>query len=1196
MSKHRLVTFLATAALASIVAIPPILAGANQVPTWPAALSERRETRAPFSSESRTGIAADRLLKRAPKPPTSTRMLVKLAPKVSRAKFRAAGPAMGYRVVEALPELGWAVIQPIRPSVDVSKIATRAKGAGLIQRAAKESWIQPAARPTDPLFAGQWGFENTGQTGGLPGADSRSIPAWKWSKGSDVVVAVSDTGVDFSHPDLAGQQWVNSDEIPGNGIDDDGNGKIDDMNGWDFLRSDATVFDAADGDKHGTHVAATIAAASDNGQGGAGTAPSAKIMAVKFLGRHGGSDTAGAASIVYAVNEGADVINASWGGGYSAVISDAITYAAQRGVLVVCAAGNAGRDNDVYPSYPASDPATNVVSVAALTATDGLASFSNRGATSVDLGAPGAGILSAQPIAGASLLVEKSPYRVVYHAFPLEKVTDTVVRNKMIVQSVDALAESKAAQIMIVDDSWATVGGEAVGARSSVYTNALAQAGYSSVQTWRTDVSGPPTATTMSGKVVIWFTGASSYAMSPYESYGTLSATERTALASYLDGGGRLLLASGDTGYDMNWIGGSALSFYQTYLHSTFVDDDPWTGLLRGKPNAILGVSAATVADPLRYSDGSDCIAAFDGYASVIADWDGYATISGTSMAAPHVTGTVALMRSRMQSASAAALKSQLLSTVRPLVALSGKTVTGGALDMAAAVGQLAAPSDFTATAGTAKAVLTWSNSADSDFAKTRILAKVDGSPTGPDDPAADIVYEGTGTRFEHGDLQIGAPIYYAAFSVNAFGAWSQASYVQATPLAPLTKDDAYTMRWNREMMVPVPGVLGNDTQGLGAVELVTATQHGQLTLRPDGSFTYRPATGYFGNDLFTYSVSGGVRSETAQVTIDVRRFRLDALSEPSGWPGKTVTLTGTGFGGEQGTGYVSFGGVRAQVVSWSDTSIAAVVPSGIKPAYVGVSQDGVMSNGLWFKPVPRLNSLSAQTGQAGDLVTFTGSGFGVVQGTGTVSFAGASALVLSWTDTEVVAAVPAGLKAGYAGVCQNGVMSNGLWFAPAKPVLDSLSSGNGAAGTSVTFTGKGFGATQSSGYVTFAGTRAEIVSWSDTSVVAVVPAGASAGYSGVTQYGWTSNGKYFVPFAGPQVTSLSEVSAAAGTIVTIEGVDFGSVQGAGWVTFGGTSATVLSWTDTSVTVSVPLVTSPVYVGVVQNGICSNGKYFVPKL
>jgi subtilisin family serine protease len=252
-------------------------------------------------------------------------------------------------------------------------------------------------QPNDPYFDRLWGLRNDGDNNGINGTEDADIDApeaWDVTTGSgDVVVAVIDSGVDVNHPDLQSNIWTNPGETPDNGVDDDDNGFIDDVNGWDFYVNDK---DPRDAHGHGTHVAGTIAAVGNNGIGITGVSWSAKIMALRFLDAWGSGTTANAISAIeYANNMGADIINNSWGGGgYVRALKEAIDAS---DAVVVCAAGNSGRNNDGIPHYPSSYTSTNIVAVAASNQDDQLAWFSNRGAVSVDVAAPGTNIYSAAP-------------------------------------------------------------------------------------------------------------------------------------------------------------------------------------------------------------------------------------------------------------------------------------------------------------------------------------------------------------------------------------------------------------------------------------------------------------------------------------------------------------------------------------------------------------------------------------------------------------------------------------------------------------------------------------------------------------------------------------------------------------------------------------------------------------------------------
>lgn len=259
--------------------------------------------------------------------------------------------------------------------------------------------------PNDPGFNLLWGLQNTGQSvndeTGTPGADIKAVNGWdETTDASSVVIAVIDTGIYYHHPDLEANMWVNPNEIPGNNIDDDENGYIDDIYGIDSYNNTSNPMDDH---FHGTHVAGTIAAAGNNNIGMSGVCWSAKLMAVKSLGSWGsGNDASAIEAIEYVIdmklNHGINIvaINASWGNSsFSQPLMDAIEAAGDAGIAFIAAAGNWGRDNDGESSfYPASYNLPNIISVAASDQNDKLASFSHFGANSVDLAAPGVNIIS----------------------------------------------------------------------------------------------------------------------------------------------------------------------------------------------------------------------------------------------------------------------------------------------------------------------------------------------------------------------------------------------------------------------------------------------------------------------------------------------------------------------------------------------------------------------------------------------------------------------------------------------------------------------------------------------------------------------------------------------------------------------------------------------------------------------------------
>ena len=260
------------------------------------------------------------------------------------------------------------------------------------------------AIPNDPRFPELYGMRNTGQTGGTSGADIKATSAWDVFTGDpNIKIGIIDTGVDYNHPDLAANVWTNPGEIPGNGIDDDANGYVDDVHGYDFVNNDGDPFDD---NGHGSHCAGTIAGVGDNNIGVTGVNWHAKVVGIKFLSGSGSGSTAGAISgVQYAIAIGCKLTSNSWGGGgFSQALLDVINQAGAAGQLFVAASGNSSANTDTSPHYPSAYDSPYIISVAATDHNDNLASFSNYGATTVDIAAPGVSILSCQPGGGYQLL------------------------------------------------------------------------------------------------------------------------------------------------------------------------------------------------------------------------------------------------------------------------------------------------------------------------------------------------------------------------------------------------------------------------------------------------------------------------------------------------------------------------------------------------------------------------------------------------------------------------------------------------------------------------------------------------------------------------------------------------------------------------------------------------------------------------
>lgn len=307
---------------------------------------------------------------------------------------------------------GWALVKLPAGQCVESMLPQYSSTPGII-------YVEPNYRaelfnvPNDTRFSDLWAMRNNGQGGGKPDADIDATDAWDFGTGnSDIIVAVIDSGMDYTHPDLSSNMWENVLELTGiPGQDDDGNGYIDDIYGYDF--SGATEEDPDDGDGdpcdvfgHGTHVAGTIGAVGNNNRGVTGVCWDVRLMALKI-----GADDSGPSvssgdavlAIEYAIDMGADVMNASWGGySYSQALRDAIAEARNAGLIFVAAAGNENLNIDSIPAYPAAYDLDNIISVLATNNIDEMSYYSNYGATNADIGAPG-GDFTQGDTAGAIL-------------------------------------------------------------------------------------------------------------------------------------------------------------------------------------------------------------------------------------------------------------------------------------------------------------------------------------------------------------------------------------------------------------------------------------------------------------------------------------------------------------------------------------------------------------------------------------------------------------------------------------------------------------------------------------------------------------------------------------------------------------------------------------------------------------------------
>jgi thermitase len=304
--------------------------------------------------------------------------------------------AREYRIVPGLQRVRLA------PGVAVEDAIAELKGRADVEYAEPNYLLYKAAVPNDPQFSAQWALHNSGQTSGFDDADIDAPEAWDVTTGSNtIVVAVIDTGVDYTHEDLAANIYRNIAECTANGVDDDGNGYVDDCHGIDTVNDDS---DPLDDEGHGTHVAGIIGAVGNNGIGIAGVAWNVRLLPCKFMDDIGVGTTADVIECLEYVammkDRGVNIVatNNSWGGGpYSEAVLQAIAAQRQRGILFVAAAGNAGADHDIAQIYPCSYDAPNLLCVAAFTEFDIRPVFSDKGLHTVHVGAPGFDVLSTMP-------------------------------------------------------------------------------------------------------------------------------------------------------------------------------------------------------------------------------------------------------------------------------------------------------------------------------------------------------------------------------------------------------------------------------------------------------------------------------------------------------------------------------------------------------------------------------------------------------------------------------------------------------------------------------------------------------------------------------------------------------------------------------------------------------------------------------
>ena len=565
----------------------------------------------------------------------------------------------------------------IPPSMWVEEALAKLRGNPLVEYAEPNYIIRtlatfpndPPFDPGDPNYGALWGLHNMGQTGGTPDADIDAPEAWDIHKGSsDVVIAVIDTGVAYNHPDLddgtRNNIWTNDVELNGTpGVDDDGNGYVDDVYGWDFVGGDS---DPTDYLFHGTHVAGTIAALGNNSTGITGVNWYASIMPLRIFGASGYGDTAKAIeAILYAANNGARVINASWGGeGFSQALYDAISYANDAGCLFVAAAGNSGDDNDINPFYPASYDLPNIISVAATEHNDNLAGFSNFGATSVDVAAPGLNVLSSIPFIGLG---------------PENQVLDEDFESGLGNWTHGG-----------INDSW-----ELTEALSVSPTHSLADTPAGDY------LDETESAIVHNASLDL----VDKYAVLEYQLRYDLGSGDYLYVGAALNGGGFLPLYA--VNFDGRFSGSSGGSFES---HMTSVS--PF-----GDLSNDINVGFQLSSDGVDEDDGVYIDDVILKTRDLMITGYGYFPFAGTSMAAPHVSGLAGLILARDPRLTTNELKDRILNGVDIVASLNGKVLTNGRINAYKPLAIPVGPTNLTATKASSTQIdLNWSDNSDPQF------------------------------------------------------------------------------------------------------------------------------------------------------------------------------------------------------------------------------------------------------------------------------------------------------------------------------------------------------------------------------------------------------------------------------------------------------------------------------------------------
>ena len=336
-----------------------------------------------------------------------------------------------------------------------------------------------------------------------------------------------------------------------------------------------------------------------------------------------------------------------------------------------------------------------------------------------------------------------------------------------------------------------------------------------------------------------------------------------------------------------------------------------------------------------------------------------------------------------------------------------------------------------------------------------------------------------------------------------------------------------------------------------------------------------------------TVRVNVGAASSNSTVNFNVLTPVINGFTPSRGAAGTQVQVSGSGFGGTQGTSTLSFNGVSASVVSWTDTLLTVTVPATATSGTISATVNGVSSpHSLNFTvPDPQIVSITPATGIVGTQVTINGSGFRAAQASNSVTFNGNTASITTWSDTQIVATVPASAKTGPVTISGTISSNQDVVFTLPNPKVNSLLPSSGPMNTQVQITGSGFGASQGSSTVTFNGVLASVVNWSDGLINATIPSTATSGAVSVTVGGVPSSSTLVFNVPAPHVSAINPSTGTPGTQITLTGSGFHALQGPGSVLFfyNSTSAPVTSWSDTQIVATVPSNAAGSAIAVHQN-------------